>query len=82
MQRDGQIAMIRLTARAGQVQLDELVRMPGRGGYLHRNAACLVRFERSRVKEFRSLRLKLSFDERRKITELMRPRLAVTTQLE
>jgi hypothetical protein len=48
----------------------------GRGGYLHARTACLEGFERSRVKEFRSLKRRLGSDERRAITELIRKRLA------
>ena len=48
----------------------------GRGGYLHSRAVCLEGFERSRIKEFRSLKRHLGSDERRAITELVRKRLA------
>ena len=82
MRRDGQDVMIRIAAVGGRVQPDDEARRPGRGGYLHRSAECLVRFERSRVKEFRSLRRKLGLDERREITELIRSRLATAAQLE
>jgi predicted RNA-binding protein YlxR (DUF448 family) len=82
MRRDQQDAMVRIAGAAGQVQPDDGVRRPGRGGYLHRSADCLARFERSRVKEFRSLRRKLVADERREITELIRLRLARSAQLE
>jgi predicted RNA-binding protein YlxR (DUF448 family) len=82
MRRDDQNAMVRIAAVAGCVRPDSLVRNPGRGGYLHRSAECLVRFERSKVKEFRSLRRRLGLDERREIAELIRSRLAATAQLE
>ena len=74
--------MVRIAAVGGRVRPDEAMRVPGRGGYLHRSAECLMRFERSRVREFRSLRRKLGLDERREITELIRSRLAATAHLE
>jgi predicted RNA-binding protein YlxR (DUF448 family) len=83
LQRDEQAAMVRVAVTDGRVQPDEEAgRRSGRGGYLHRSAACLARFERSKVKEFRSLRLKLGLDERRELTELIRSRLATIAQLE
>jgi predicted RNA-binding protein YlxR (DUF448 family) len=82
MRRDDQNAMVRIAAVVGRVRPDNIVRSPGRGGYLHRSAECLVRFERSKVKEFRSLRRRLGLDERREIAELIRSRLAATAQLE
>ena len=82
MRRDLQDAMVRIAAVGARVQPDDAARMPGRGGYLHRSAECLLRFERSRVKEFRSLRHKLGVGERREITESIRLRLATSAQLE
>jgi len=82
MRRDDQDAMVRITSAGGRVQADDEVRRPGRGGYLHRSAECLARFERSRIKEFRSLRRKIGLDERRDLTERIRSRLATTAQLE
>jgi predicted RNA-binding protein YlxR (DUF448 family) len=82
MRRDDQHAMVRIAAVGDRVQPDNEARRPGRGGYLHRSAECLVRFERSRVREFRSLRRKIGVDERREITELIRSRLAATAELE
>jgi predicted RNA-binding protein YlxR (DUF448 family) len=82
MRRDLQDAMVRIAAVGARVRPDDAARMPGRGGYLHRSAECLTRFERSRIKEFRSLRRKLGVDERREITELIRSRLATLAQLE
>jgi len=72
--------MIRLIARADGVALAQPdggnSAAGGRGGYLHRKAACLEGFERSRTKEFRSLKRAIGLDERRAITELIRERLA------
>lgn len=82
MRRDAKEAMIRVAADGAQVRLDDKTRLPGRGGYLHRRAECLVRFERSRVKEFRSLRRRIGLDERREITESIRSWLATSAQLE
>jgi len=82
VQRDLQAAMVRLAAVGARVELDDTAPRPGRGGYLHRKAECLLRFERSKVREFRSLRRKLGAGERRDITEVIRSRLATSAQLE
>jgi predicted RNA-binding protein YlxR (DUF448 family) len=82
MQRDAKETMVRLAAVGARVRPDVEAGMPGRGGYLHRRAECLARFERSRVKEFRSLRRKVGLDERREITESIRSWLATSAQLE
>src|SRR5260221_8724931 len=82
MQRDDQLAMVRIAAVGDRVQPDDEARRPGRGGYLHRSAECLVRFERSRIKEFRSLRRRIGLDERRDLTQQIRSRLATAAQLE
>lgn len=55
--------------------VDTEERMGGRGGYIHKKGVCLERFERSKVREFRSLGRKISLDARRQITELIRVRL-------
>jgi predicted RNA-binding protein YlxR (DUF448 family) len=73
--RDSQLAMVRLIALPGGVALWSRDSEGGRGGYLHPSASCLEGFERSRVKEFRSLKRRLGSDERRAITELVRKRL-------
>jgi predicted RNA-binding protein YlxR (DUF448 family) len=82
MRRDLQLAMVRVAAVGARVRPDDARRMPGRGGYLHRSTECLARFERSKVKEFRSLRRKLGPVERQELTELIRSRLASSAQLE
>jgi predicted RNA-binding protein YlxR (DUF448 family) len=82
MRPDAQTAMVRLASVGGRVLPDGSSRQPGRGGYLHDSPECLVRFERSKVREFRSLRLRLGLNERREITELIRSRLATATQLD
>lgn len=74
--------MLRIAAVVDSIQLDGVQRQPGRGAYLHRNEACLMRFERSRVREFRSLRRSIGIGERREITESIRLRLASSAQLE
>jgi len=74
-ERDSQLTMVRLIALPNRVALWSLDCTGGRGGYLHPRAACLEGFERSRVKEFRSLKRYLGRDERRAITELVRKRL-------
>ncbi len=74
--------MIRVALVGNAVRPDQTRRTPGRGGYLHRNEECLLKFERSRVKEFRSLRRKLGAGERVEITESVRSRLARSVELE
>lgn len=74
--------MVRIAAAGAVIRPDDAQRRPGRGGYLHRSAECWLRFERSRVREFRSLRRRIGVDERREITELIRSRLASSAQLE
>ena len=74
--------MARVAVVGDRVRLDEVSRGPGRGGYLHRNAQCLLKFERSKVKEFRSLRRKLGAGERSAITESLKSRLARSADLE
>jgi predicted RNA-binding protein YlxR (DUF448 family) len=75
MERDYQASMFRLIALADRTTLRGPCGQGGRGGYLHPLPACLQRFERSRVKEFRSLKRRVGSDERRAITELIRNRL-------
>lgn len=82
MKRDAQRAMVRIATAEGRVQPDGPGRQPGRGGYLHRSAECLARFERSRVQKFRSLQRSIGPGERREITESIRSRLATSAELE
>jgi predicted RNA-binding protein YlxR (DUF448 family) len=82
MRRELQAAMIRMAVVGEKVRLDDTHRSAGRGGYLHRSAECLAKFERSRVKEFRSLRRKIGAGERNEITESVRSRLARSAELE
>ena len=74
-ERDFKFAFVRIAALEAGLVVDAQARMSGRGGYIHKRAACLVRFELSKVREFRSLRRKISLDARRQITELIRGRL-------
>lgn len=74
-ERDLKSAFVRIAALEEGVVVDAQARMGGRGGYIHKRAECLERFERSKVREFRSLRRKISLDARRHITELIRRRL-------
>jgi predicted RNA-binding protein YlxR (DUF448 family) len=64
--------LVRITIVDGALVLDELQKRGGRGGYLHREAGCLEKFVRSRVKEFRALRRGIPRDERSRIAELVR----------
>lgn len=75
MERDRQTSMFRLIGLPDAVKLRDQHSQGGRGGYLHPQLECLRRFERSRVKEFRSLKRRIGSDERRAITEVIRNRL-------
>ena len=72
MRRDFKPAMVRFVIGGAGPEIDAAARMPGRGGYLHRRGECLDRFQRGKMREFRSLRRKLALDERRIIAELIR----------
>jgi predicted RNA-binding protein YlxR (DUF448 family) len=75
MTRDAQDAMVRLVVVNGNVQIDQSRRIGGRGGYLHQRRDCLDRFVRSKVREFRSLRLAIDRRTRELITQMLRERL-------
>ena len=82
MQRDAKLEMTRLAIVGNTIAVDRDACLPGRGGYLHRRAECVEKFIRSKVKEFRSLRRRISLDERLKIAELIRTPLASNAALE
>jgi predicted RNA-binding protein YlxR (DUF448 family) len=69
MKRDAKAALIRIAVAGGVCVADVEGRLPGRGGYMHHRAVCLERFVRSKVREFRSLRRTLGFDERQRIAD-------------
>jgi uncharacterized protein len=81
-ERDFKSAFVRIVALEAGVVVDVQGRIGGRGGYIHKRAGCLERFERSKVREFRSLRRKISLDARRQITELIRERLDSKAEVE
>jgi len=72
---DRKNAMVRIVAAAGGVQPDFEGRKPGRGGYLHPQHECLERFIRSKVREFRSLRVKIDRERRTFVVETIRKHL-------
>jgi predicted RNA-binding protein YlxR (DUF448 family) len=74
-ERDLKSSFVRIATMEADVVVDAQARLGGRGGYIHVTARCLERFERSKVREFRSLGRKISLDARRQITELIRGRL-------
>ncbi len=82
MRRDTKDRMLRIAASSDTLTADEEGRLPGRGGYLHRRDECINNFARSRVKELRSLKRKISLDERLKLAELIRARLDSRAALE
>jgi predicted RNA-binding protein YlxR (DUF448 family) len=71
-QRDAQSVMMRIALVNEVPVIDDERRFAGRGGYLHRDDACLEKFVRSKVREFRSLGCKLTPDDRRRLTEAIR----------
>jgi len=74
--------MLRIAARGETLTLDEESRMPGRGAYLHKRNQCITDFVHYKARELRSLKRKISLDERRKLAELIQARLYSTTALE
>jgi len=68
-QRDAQNAMVRIAIVNDAPTIDEKRQLAGRGGYLHRDDVCLQKLVRSKVREFRSLRRKLTPDDRRGLTD-------------
>ena len=75
METDRKDAMVRIVSAAGGVQPDFEGRKPGRGGYLHPRDECLERFIRAKVREFRSLRVKIDREQRSFVVERIRERL-------
>jgi predicted RNA-binding protein YlxR (DUF448 family) len=76
MKPDRKDVMVRIVAAAGGgVQLDFDGRKPGRGGYLHPQDDCLERFISAKVREFRSLRMKIDREQRSFVVETIRERL-------
>jgi predicted RNA-binding protein YlxR (DUF448 family) len=71
--------MVRLSASGDGIAIDWDDRLPGRGAYLHARADCLERFVVSKVREFRSLRRKIEREERVRIADEVRRRLATNT---
>ena len=61
--------MLRIAIAYSAPVVDNERRLPGRGGYLHRETACLEKFARSKVREFRSLRRALTVNERRQLVD-------------
>jgi|SRR5689334_1018833 predicted RNA-binding protein YlxR (DUF448 family) len=82
MRRDDKERMLRIAVCGDTLTLDEDARMPGRGAYLHRSNRCITDFVRSRARELRSLKRKVSLDERRKLAELIHVRLDSSAALE
>jgi predicted RNA-binding protein YlxR (DUF448 family) len=74
-QRDVKSAMVRIASSGGALSVDFDANLPGRGGYIHRNADCMRKFESSGIKQFRSLKMTIRPEERRRITQWIRTRL-------
>jgi len=82
MRRDSKERMLRIAARGEALTLDEKGRMAGRGAYLHNRNQCITDFVHNKARELRSLKRKISLDERRKLAELIQARLDSTAALE
>jgi predicted RNA-binding protein YlxR (DUF448 family) len=82
MRRDSKRRMLRIVKRENSLTVDEDGRMPGRGAYLHYKNRCITDFAHNRARELRSLRRTVSFDERRKLAELIHARLDSSGALE
>jgi uncharacterized protein len=82
MRRDSKLSMMRIVATEDSLTLDEEGRMPGRGAYLHYRNRCITEFVHKRTRELRSLKRKISLDERRRLVELIHLRLDSTAALE
>ena len=75
MKPDRKDVLVRIVAVAGGVQADFDGRKAGRGGYLHPQHDCLERFIRAKVREFRSLRMKIDSEQRSFVVQTIRERL-------
>jgi uncharacterized protein len=82
MERDYKQSMMRIAVSGDTLTLDEECRMPGRGAYLHYRNRCITSFGRNKARELRSLKRKISPDERRKLVELIHARLDSSAALE
>jgi predicted RNA-binding protein YlxR (DUF448 family) len=82
MRRDSKDQMLRIVASGDTLTLDEEGRMPGRGAYLHDRNRCITEFVHSKARELRSLKRKVSRDQRLKLAELIRARLDSKAALE
>src|SRR5437588_11402190 len=82
MQRDSKQRMMGIADGADSLKLDEKGRMPGRGAYLHYCNPCINKFIHNRGRELRSLKRKISLDERRRLVELIHKRLDSSAALE
>ncbi len=75
MRQDVKDAMVRLAAAQGTAVADRDRRIAGRGGYLHPRKNCVDRFVNSKLREFRSLGMKLDRGQRLRIAETIAGRL-------
>jgi predicted RNA-binding protein YlxR (DUF448 family) len=75
MGHDSKQHMLRIVESGDTLTLDEEGRMGGRGAYLHYRNRCITDFVRSRGSDLRSLKRKVSRDERLKLAELIHERL-------
>jgi predicted RNA-binding protein YlxR (DUF448 family) len=74
--------MLRFVDCSDRLTLDEEGRMLGRGAYLHYRNRCITSFSHNKAGQLRSLKRKISLDERRKLAELIHARLDSSAALE
>ncbi len=82
MERDNKKHMMRIAVSRDTLTLDEKGLMMGRGAYLHYRNRCITSFGHNKARELRSLKRKISADERRKLVELIHARLDSSAALE
>ncbi len=82
MERDSKKHMMRIAVSRDTLMLDEKGLMMGRGAYLHYRNRCITSFGHNKARELRSLKRKISADERRKLVELIHARLDSSAALE
>jgi predicted RNA-binding protein YlxR (DUF448 family) len=82
MECDSKEHMLRIAAHGDTLTLDEEGRLPGRGAYLHYRNRCITSFSLNKARELRSLKRRISPDERRGLAELIHARLDSRSALE
>jgi predicted RNA-binding protein YlxR (DUF448 family) len=74
--------MLRIAVVDNTLTLDERGRLPGRGAYLHYRNRCITNFGRTKAGELRSLKRRVSREERCELIKLIHTRLDSSGTLE